>query len=225
MITTELPAATCDRSTRAGRSLLGYGALAGPLYVAVSLAQALLRRGFELTRHEWSLLADGPSGWIQVVNFCLSGAMVLAFAVGLRRALTPGRGARWAPRLIGLYGLGLVGAGVFRADPALGFPPGTADGPAAISWHGLLHLVSATVGFAGLIAACFVMAARFATEGRRGWAIGSRLVGLAFATGFAGVASGAGGAVTTLGFTAAVVLGWAWLSAVAIDRYRVLAAR
>ena len=225
MITTDVPATACDSRTRVTRSLLGYGALAGPLYVAVSLAQALLRPGFDLTRHEWSLLADGPLGWIQVVNFWLSGAMVLAFAVGLRRALTPGRGARWAPRLIGLYGIGLVLAGLFRADPALGFPPGTPAGPAAISWHGLLHLLSATAGFAGLIAACFVMAARFASEGRRGWAIGSRLVGVVFAAGFAGVASGAGGAATTLGFTAAVLIGWAWLSAVAVDRYRVLAPR
>ena len=65
--------------------------------------------------------------------------MVIAFAVGLRRALTPGVGARWAPRLVAVYGAGLVAAGVFRADPALGFPVGTPDGPEPVSWHGMLH--------------------------------------------------------------------------------------
>ena len=68
----------CDPATRMTRSLLGYGALAGPVYVVVSLAQALTRTGFDLSRHEWSLLANGPHGWIQVANFELTGLLALA---------------------------------------------------------------------------------------------------------------------------------------------------
>src|SRR4051794_5683550 len=103
------PARTaCDPATATTRSLLGYGVVAGPLYVAVSLAQAFTREGFDVTRHAWSLLANGPHGWIQVANLAVTGAMVIAFAVGLRRALRPGRGARWAPRLIAAYGTGLL---------------------------------------------------------------------------------------------------------------------
>src|SRR3954454_12334682 len=93
---------TCDPGTRVTRSLLGYGVLAGPIYVTVSLAQAVTRPGFDLSRHEWSLLATGPHGWIQITNLVLTGAMVLAFAVGLRRALAGGPAARWAPRLVGV---------------------------------------------------------------------------------------------------------------------------
>src|SRR4051794_35600162 len=91
---------SCDPGTRVTRSLLGYGVLAGPFYVTVSLAQAITRPGFDLSRHEWSLLATGPHGWIQIANLVLTGAMVLAFAVGLRRALADGPAAGWAPRLI-----------------------------------------------------------------------------------------------------------------------------
>jgi hypothetical protein len=40
-------------------------------------------------------------------------------------ALGTGQGATWAPRLLAAYGVGLVAAGVFRAGPTLGFPPGT----------------------------------------------------------------------------------------------------
>src|SRR5206468_3829604 len=58
----------CTPQGRITRSLLGYGVLAGPFYIGVSLAQALVRDGFDLTRHEWSLLANGPGGWIQVLN-------------------------------------------------------------------------------------------------------------------------------------------------------------
>src|SRR6185369_16887669 len=146
-------AATCDRTTSVTRSLLGYGVIAGPFYVIVSLGQALTRTGFDLSRHEWSLLANGGLGWIQIVNFLLTGAMTVAFAAGLSRA---GQGvAAW---LIAVFGLGMFGAGIFRADPSLGFPPGTPDGPGAVSWHGLLHFVCAGIGFACMIAACLVMA-------------------------------------------------------------------
>jgi hypothetical membrane protein len=90
----------CHPATATTRSLLGYGVVAGVVYVGVSLAQAATREGFDITRHAWSLLANGPYGWIQTANLALTGLMVLAFAAGLRRALRPGRGARWAPRLI-----------------------------------------------------------------------------------------------------------------------------
>jgi hypothetical protein len=117
-----LPGAASDappRPVRVTKSLLGYGVIAGPFYLVVSLAQALTRDGFELTRHAWSLLANGELGWIQIINFTLTGAMLVAFAVGLRRALAGGRGGRWAPRLIGAFGVrpGLP-AGRATAAPA-----------------------------------------------------------------------------------------------------------
>jgi hypothetical protein len=219
-------AATCDRTTSVTRSLLGYGVIAGPFYVIVSLGQALTRTGFDLSRHEWSLLANGSLGWIQIVNFLLTGAMIVAFAVGLRRADQ----GRWAPRLIAVYGLGMVGAGIFRADPSLGFPPGTPDGPGAVSWHGLLHFVCAGIGFGCMIAACLVMAHRFArasSDGRstsvgdRGWAGFSAVTGVAFLGAFIGVASsGSGNPALIYTFIAAVVLVFAWISALAVRLYR-----
>ena len=211
--------ADCDRSTAVTRSLLGYGVLAGPTYVVVSLAQALTRDGFDLTRHSWSLLANGPYGWIQATNLVLTGVLVVAFAVGLRRALRPGRGATWAPRLVAGYGASLVAAGVFRADPALGFPVGTPADARTVSWHGALHLTAAGIGFLCLTVACFVLGRRFAGERRRGWAAFSRVTGVFFLAAFAGIASGSAGPVTTLPFVAAVVLVSAWLSAVAAHLY------
>ncbi|HKH56080.1 MAG TPA: DUF998 domain-containing protein, partial [Propionibacteriaceae bacterium] len=61
----------CNAHDRVTRSLLGYGIIAGPMYVLISLAQAVTRDGFDLTRHEWSLLANGSFGWIQCANFVL----------------------------------------------------------------------------------------------------------------------------------------------------------
>jgi len=207
---------TCDQATRVTRSLLGYGVIAGPVYVLVSLTQALTRPGFDLARHQWSLLSNGHLGWIQVANFVATGLMTVAFAVGLRRALGPGRAAP----LIGVYGVCLVGAGLFRADPALGFPPGTPDHGTDVSWHGILHLVCGSVGFTCLIVACFLIARRYAAEYRPGRAVFSRVTGALFLASFVAVATGAGAVWANLAFVATVVLTWVWISALAVDRYR-----
>jgi hypothetical protein len=159
-------------------------------------------------------MSNGPWGWVQVANFLLSGLLVLAGAVGLKRGLAIGRGRTAGPLLIAIYGLGLIGAAFFSADPALGFPPGTPDGPpAVITTHGLLHFVSGGIGFLGLIAACFVLAARFRGESRSSWMWFSLATGVLFFAGFAGIASGAQSRTLVVAFYLAVLLAWTWLSA------------
>lgn len=222
MTTTAAAVPAHIRANRVTKSLLGYGVLAGPFYVTVSLAQALTRDGFDLTRHAWSLLANGELGWIQITNFVLTGLMVVAAAVGLHRALP---GTPWAARLVGVYGASLVAAGMLRADPAMGFPAGTPEGPGTVSWHGIGHLAAGGIGFLCVIVACFVVARRFGREGRKGWAVYSRISGVLFLAGFAGIASGNSAPALTLGFVAAVIVIWAWLAAVSVTLYRALPGR
>lgn len=213
--------AACSPAARVTRSLLGYGAVAGPLYVAVVLVQGLTRPGFDLIRDDASLLSNGSLGWIQIANFIVTGAMVIACAVGMRRAMVAGRGATWGPRLVAVYGLGLIAAGVFIADPMNGFPAGTPAGrPEAITVHGMLHIAAAAIGFLCFVAACFVIARRFAAEHRRGWTWFSRLTGLAFLLAFAGLASGSSSPAVVLAFWAALILAWSWLGALAVHLYR-----
>ncbi|OBA99844.1 hypothetical protein A5662_01335 [Mycobacteriaceae bacterium 1482268.1] len=206
-------------AARITRSLLGYGVIAGPIYVIAVAAQATTREGFDPTRHAASQLANGDFGWIQTVTFLVTGAMTVAAAVGIRRALPVGRSSVWAASLIGVYGAGLIVAGCFRADPSDGFPPGTPPGMGEPTWHGLVHLMAAGVGFIALVAACFVFAARFSRDGERAWAWFSRITGIAFAGTFVFLASGAGTAAI-VSFTAAVAVVWAWLAAVSVKLYR-----
>lgn len=212
----------CAANGNTTRSLLGYLALAGPFYVAVSVAQALTRPRFSLTRDEWSLLALGHLGWIQMANLILTGAMTVAGAIGVRRAMGPAApGSVWAPRLLAGYGVALIGAGIFRADPAHGFPPGASTGDAdQVSWHGTLHLLAGSAGFACLIAVCFVIARTYAHQGQRRAAVVSRAVGVVFAVAFAGIATSAGNAAINLSFTAAVITSYAWLTVIAAELYR-----
>jgi hypothetical membrane protein len=204
--------------------MLGYGAVAGPFYVAVSLAQAAIRDGFDLTKHEWSLLANGPGGWIQITNLILTGLMVVVAAIGYRRAMSTGLGHRSVPALLATYGVSLVAAGAFRADPMSGFPIGTPEGPPVDpTLHGALHMVSGGIGFLALIIATFVLARRFSSAGRSRRAAGCIVTGVAFLTAFVGIASGATTPAINLAFTAAVLLVWAWLCSTSVHLYKHLA--
>lgn len=205
---------------RITKSLLGYGVIAGPVYVVVAAAQMFTRDGYDPTRHAVSQLSNGDPGWIQVVNFLVTGAMTIVAAVGVRRALGPGRQSGWASGLLGAYGLGVFCAGIFRADPSDGFPPGTPPGMGEVSWHGLTHFAVAGLGFVCLVAACMVMGARFVRTNETAWAWYSRITGGVFALSFIALSSGSGGPTTVLVFTAAVVAAWAWLAAVSVKLYR-----
>src|SRR4051812_47868453 len=87
-------AAACTTERRITRSPLGYGVLAGPFYVIVSLAQAVSHDGFDLSRHEWSLLAAGPGGWNQGTNPLLPRLMGVAAAGGTPPAVPAGAAGR-----------------------------------------------------------------------------------------------------------------------------------
>ena len=120
----ELTTTPADRRTAETRTLLACGVVAGPLFLAGSLVQAFTREGYDLGRHPISLLSLGDLGWLQVTNFVVTGALYVACAVGLRRALRPGSGGTWGPRLVGALGVGLVCAGLFVTDAGAGYPPG-----------------------------------------------------------------------------------------------------
>ena len=203
-------------SSAATRTFLSCGAAAGLVYVAVGIAQILTREGFDIRRHALSLLSNGDLGWIQIANFLCSGLLVIAGAIGFRRTLHPGRGGTWLPILFAMYGLGLIGAGIFVADPGAGFPPGTPTGT-TMTRSGVLHFVFGGIGFYALTAACFVATYRFGKEGRLGWAIYSAVSGAFFFISFAAIASGTASVAVLLAFYAAVAWIWIWLSALMIQ--------
>ncbi|WP_353649134.1 DUF998 domain-containing protein [Nakamurella sp. A5-74] len=209
-------ALTADRVTK---SLLGYGVIAGPVYLLTSLLQAATRDGFDVRRHAWSQLSLGDRGWIQTTNFVLSGLMVIAFAAGLRRALSGGAAVTWAPRLIAVFGLSLVTAGVFRVDPAAGFPVGTPQ-TGVMSTSALVHFAAGGVGFTALAVALLVLAGRLSGEGFEGLALACRIVAPLFLLTFVGMASGLLGAAGIPAFTLGVVGVLILLSALAVHRYR-----
>ena len=219
-MSTAVPSSTTtfDRGRAVTKSLLGWGVVAGPFYVLVGLAQALLVPGFDLSRHALSLLLLGPLGWIQALNLVLSGLMVLAAAIGFVRLL-PRRRNAWAGVFLGLYGVSLIAAAIFPPDPMGGFPPGGTDATTA-SMSGLLHLMAGAIGFVSLAVAAVVVGIWFRRERRRGAATTSFVAAAVIVLGFVG---GAALAMVPAGvglLWLAVLAGWAWLAIASLTAYR-----
>jgi hypothetical protein len=200
--------------------LLACGAVAGPLFVVVFLVAGALRVDYDPLRHPVSSLAIGGQGWVQVASFLVTGALLLAFAVGLR---ADGDAGTWVPVLLGLVAVGLLGAGAFLTDPVSGYPLGTPPQPFDTTPSGTLHDLFSAPVFLALPAACFVLARRLHVRGRTGWALGSVAAGVVFLAAF-GIA-GLGFAQHPL-FVAvgglfqrlALVVGFGWVAALAVQR-------
>jgi len=190
--------------------MLTCGAAGAPLFVITFLIEGTARSGYNAERHTVSTLSLGAGGWIQIVNFVLTGILMTLFAAGLRRVLHPGPGSAWGPALVTAYGAGLVLAGVFVTDPD--------PEPGQIihhTWHGIVHDLASLPVFLGLSVACLVIARRFLWCRRAGWAAYSLLTAVAIPALF--VATGAASPnVTGLIQRITIVTGWAWITILSI---------
>jgi hypothetical protein len=92
------------------------GVLIGPFFISVFLIEGMLRPGYRPLRQPVSALAIGPRGWIQRVNFFITGFLALAYVPGLHAALAAYGNSWWPPVLVAIFGLGLIGAGIFVTD-------------------------------------------------------------------------------------------------------------
>jgi hypothetical membrane protein len=155
--------------------LLVCGIVAGPLFFAIFLIAGALRPDYDPLRHPVSSLELGPTGWVQSLNFILTGTLVVLFGIGIRSTVRKLGGGRTVPILFMLVGAGLIGAGLFAPDPLSGYPPGTPPAAVSPSLHRVLHDLFSTPVFTALPAACIILARRFAKRRRIGWAIYSTL--------------------------------------------------
>lgn len=163
---------TNKRHMKGIRLLLMCGVVSAPLFYLAAIIQSFTRVGFDIRRHAISTLTLGDVGWIQSANFFITGSLAVCAAIGVWRLLRGRMGGTLGSLLIGIYGIGMIMAGLFRPDPGLSFPPGApAEIPTSMSGHAALHSVAFFTAFICLIAAGIVFARRFAVQGERGWSI------------------------------------------------------
>jgi len=199
------------------RALLACGVVAGPIYVTVTMIEALTREGFDLRQHRFSWLTTGDLGWVHQSNMLLVGVLTVLLAVGARQVMGMGRGAVWGTRLLGLLGVAYIVGGVLPADPVAGFPPGTPPEMVRTTWHGAVQNASRTLSTLFLVAASLVMARWSAGEGRRGsaWFYGAAIPSVFAALTAVGLAIG--GNPSALAF---LMTPWIWVTALAVHLYR-----
>jgi hypothetical protein len=206
--------------------LLLCGVIGPLLFIVVLLIEGATRPGYSAIQTQGSYLALSNQGWEQIANFIVCGLLCIAFAVGLRRLWPTGRASVWGPRLVGLFGLGLVIAGVFVTDPGGGYPPGAPINGIPYTWHGWVHGINGLLLFNVVLpAACFVLARRFASDPQnRSWATYSWVTGalilvislpistivlpFAYKTGFP--------VVDGLIQRVEIIIGWVWLALTAL---------
>ena len=87
-------ASVSARHHRLIRVLLIGGVVATPLLVILWAVQALTRSGFRASFHPMSLLSLGDSGWIQILNFVVTHALIIGGGVGLGVARLRSDGSR-----------------------------------------------------------------------------------------------------------------------------------
>ncbi|MET3922316.1 DUF998 domain-containing protein [Arthrobacter sp. UYEF20] len=203
------------------RLLLIAGTAVGPWFIVLSLLQAVTRPGFDITKHEVSLLLVGSLGWVQTINFLVTGSLGIAFAVGLRRLLHPGKAGTWGPILVGAFGLLFLVAGIWHPDPQLGFPTGAPEGvPPIQSAPSNIHSLAFSALALAIVAAAVVFVRKFAADHDRAWAILSSVFAVAIiifvAAGSALLTTGHGG-LSLLGAAIAIT---GWVSATAFHLLR-----
>jgi hypothetical protein len=201
---------TCEISPTDQR-LLSSGGLAGILFCGVAGYGILTRSGFDLQRHAISNLSLGEGGWMMVAAFIGSGLLTLLCALGLSRVLTAGPGRRALPILIGIYGIGLVIAGMFPPPACCGFPAGTPDDQIPVMTTGaIIHSMGFMIAFTSLIIACFVAAGRLSGNASFLSLASGVSMPILVGVGMANVVA------PGVAFLVAAIIGWVWLSAMSM---------
>ena len=98
----------------------------GPiLFTTLVVVQGFLQPDYSHVRLPISALAAWPTGWIQAVNFYVTGALTIVFAAAMHRGIQPTHRGVVGTAFLGLGGVGLILAGLFPWKMVEGIPTET----------------------------------------------------------------------------------------------------
>lgn len=142
------------------------------LFVSVFTVYGWLYPGYSATSMFVSELSLGPYGWVQALNFVLTGSLILVFGRGLAAHFRAGAASRTGPLLVQGIGVSLMASGAFNTDPSAMF--------GQTSMHGVVHGIFGAIVFTFAPISCFVFYRRFrgdpAWRSLAGWTLLSGVV-------------------------------------------------
>ena len=156
--------------------LLLCGSVSGPLLALTFLAQIIFQRNYHPIRQLASTLALHEYGWIQQINYIVTGSLIIACAFGFFHILNMGDFSIVGAACIGSFETGLVGGGFFIADN----PEIKQRSP-----RGIAHDLFSLVALGGLFIGFFAFRQMFIAAGEYSWATYSMLSGILFGIGCA----------------------------------------
>jgi predicted permease len=119
-----------------------------------------------------SELSLGPQGWVQILNFVLTGTLIVMFGRGLGYQFRTGPASRAGPILMVTIGVSLIASGPFTTDPSAIVDQS--------SIHGMVHGVFGAIVFTLAPLSCYVFYRRFRIDqdwrDLAGWTLASGLV-------------------------------------------------
>jgi hypothetical protein len=140
------------------KRLAAWAGIIGPvLFVAVFTIEGWLRPGYNALSTYVSALSLGPRGWVQMVNFIVLGALLLAFTAGVASEFQTGKASKGGPILLAIIAILFMVSGPFRMDPT-GTPLGQ------VTAHGTIHGLAGGIIFVLMPITCFVFLRRFRSD-------------------------------------------------------------
>ena len=159
--------------------LLACGVIACPLFIIAVLIEGATRPDYDSFLYPLSSLSIGTMGWTQISNFIFNGILLVIFSYGLRHGFNLNGIKFRGSLLIGLTGIGLMGAGIFVTDPVFGYPTNKPLVLKQFTFHGHLHDAFSMLVFICLPWVCFVSRKFFVRKSEPNWANYSVFTGFA----------------------------------------------
>jgi hypothetical membrane protein len=181
-----------DASMRAKNNalrLLASCGIIGPIFfTTVVIILGAIRPGYSHVAQAISELGEvgAPNAIIQDINFVVYGVLILAFALGLHRGISGGKGSRIGPSLVAFSSVVAftLGGGFFPCDPGCNF----------VTIRGTLHNVFGLTGFVAIIGAALILPRRLKTDSQwqsyRSYSLVTGLLTTVFLVAFIGSSAG-----------------------------------
>jgi hypothetical protein len=133
-----------------------FGMSAAVFFVAVFTIEGWLRPSYHPLSMFVSELSLGSRGWVQIVNFLVTGVLIFLFGRGIKKYFQTGAAAKAGPLLLQIIGLSLMASAFFPTDPSAMFNQH--------SFHGIIHGIFGAIVFLCMPIVCFIFFRRFRSD-------------------------------------------------------------